>query len=208
MNFRINLILDTEKRSTSIISAKGILRICAIVVPVIIIIILATSVLTVINLRHYRDQLVRENAEKADEKAKAAQLKQKLTDATRILEEVRGWKNARLNWHEQLLGIMQYTPTNVTLTKLTLSTQLKLVDNNKTPARIFSLELDGKAKGAGSDEILNNFQLAFKTKPPFGTNVIDIETVKLEGSEDLSEGASKDDRIFKLNCTYLPRRFK
>lgn len=206
MNFRINLILDTEKRSTSIISAKAVLRICTIVVPIIIVIALVLTVLSSINMQHYRDQLVRENEQRAGEKAKATQLKQKVTDAMYILEEVRSWKNARLNWHEQLMGIMQYTPTNVNLTKLMLTTDLKLVDNNKTPARIFSLELHGKAKGTGSDESLINFLQAFKTQPSFGTNI--IQTVNLEGKEDLSLGASKDDRVFTLNCSYLPKRFK
>lgn len=206
MNFRINLILDTEKRSTSIISAKALLRICAIVIPIIIVIALALTVLSSINMKHYRDQLVRENEQRAGEKAKATQLKQKLTDAMHILEEVRGWKNAKLNWHEQLMGIMQCTPTNANLTKLMLTTDVKLVDNNKTPARIFSLDLQGKAKGTGSDESLINFLQAFKTQPPFGTNI--IQTATLEGKEDLSEGASKDDRVFTLNCSYLPKRFK
>jgi len=205
MNLRVDLILETEKRSASVINAKSILRISYVVLPVILFLIIGSLVLSVWRLNSTLKTLEDTLAIDGPKKDKALKLRADLWANLAILEEVEGWNKSHLSFHEQLLGVQKEVPERIQLQNMTFSHTTGLTNN--MPARIFALSLSGKAVGDMAQSYVTQFEDRLKKGPAF-TNTMESAKVVLFKRPDNVTDENKSDRLFQIECKYKPRYLK
>ncbi len=204
MNLRVDLILDEEKRSASVLNAKSLIRMSIIIVPLAIV---AMGVVGVINVMH--STLTLNNRNKSWEVAEikeqeARDLRAEAGINNSIKNEMTGWRASQMDWHSQLLNIQRVAPRNMQFTRLHIGQTLKLV-NNRHPARHLTLTLSGKSKGADSETQINEFIANLKSLKIFTDAMVDV--VINDFSEDRDKDASRQDRVFEIECIYKAKEF-
>lgn len=205
MNLRVDLILEDEKRSANVVNAKSLARIAIITVPIIIIVMGLVAGISVMHSKIKLKQLTRswELAEQKQEEAKG--LRNESAINNRIKIEIQGWRESHINWYEQLLGLQRIAPLKMQFTKLRISQTLQLV-KNKFPARHLNLTLSGKAVGPTAESDVNHFISTIRSSEVFTEQMEDV--IIKSFAEDREENASRDDRVFEIECIYKPREFR
>jgi hypothetical protein len=202
MNLRADLILATEQRSASLINPKSIGRIATIIVPLIVVLLIASVVMNTMNLgRRVRDAETQWLATEP-KKEKAQKLSLQAKQNRTMLGEIEGWHEARVEWNAQLAAIQEDVSPQIQMNNLRISQVLKLVDD-KIPSRIFTLDIAGKAVSAGAEHAVEAFQRRLLTAPVFSGRVQTVEISRFG-----ADPANKNDRVFQLGCTYAPRQFE
>lgn len=207
MNLRVDLILESEQRSGSIVNLKSTMRIASIVGPIILLFI-SGSVFT--NARRLNTELnmLEGQMEIAGPKQEAAaELKEDLATNLGILNELEGWQKSHMDWNEQLLGLQREVPATIQLDILRISQALQLIDN-RIPARVFTLMLKGKAIGEDAEHDVDHLQRRMVKAPIFSSVMEEVEIPPGGFRAVIEKDGSKRDRIFQLNCTYQARKFK
>lgn len=205
MNLRVDLILEHEKRSASLLNIKSVMRISVIVVPVIIV---AVIIFGVISVMHSKLQL--QNKSKSWEiveqkQIEAQDLRNEVAINNLIRNDLLGWKASHMDWHSQLLGLQRVAPRNMQFTKLRVNQTLQLV-KNKYPSRYFVLNLSGKSKGADAEANINEFIASIKNNDIF---TLPMEQVSIKDfGEDKDENANRQDRVFEIECIYKAKDFQ
>jgi hypothetical protein len=204
MNLRVDLILESEQRSGSLVTAKGALRIISIVVPVILLGVLAAQLLFLSQLKQElaNNQLSFENAQPQQEKAKV--LIAEFQTHRDLQNEFAGWNHSRLAWSQQLLGLMSTVPTNIQLQEISSSQTLQLT--NDKPARLFVLNLRGKSVGAEAEQSVKHLESELLDAPPFHALTASVEVPVYGASAE--PAADRDDRVFQIVCHYAQRVFQ
>ncbi|MCE9614996.1 MAG: hypothetical protein K8T26_12010 [Lentisphaerae bacterium] len=204
MNLRVDLILDTEKRSGSLVTSKGALRILSVVVPVILLGILAGQFLIVSQLNQELTgiKLTYDSALPQQEKAKA--LIAEFQTHRDLQAEFTGWSHSRMAWSEQLQGVMTVVPTNIHLQELTSAQTLQLT--NDKPARLFTLTMRGTAVSSEAEQSVKSLESRLITAPAF-TSLTASVTVPVYGA-NTEPGANRDERVFQIVCQYAQRVFQ
>lgn len=205
MNLFVDLILESERRSASVINPKMVVRVLSVSVPIIIAILLAIQALYVGQLR--RDlatvKLSRDSA--GMQQNRARDLIKEFQSHRAIQEELSGWTNSRVAWHENLGVLMTVVPTNVQLRALNVGQTLQLRED-QVPLRLFTLNLGGRAVGSGAEPSVRTLEDALRSTPPYSSMVTNL-TVPLYGA-DTTAGAQRDDRVFEISCQFFPRAFQ
>jgi hypothetical protein len=203
MNLRVDLILESEQRSGSIINLKSIMRVASIVIPGIIIATICFAGLNSMKLKNKLKNLEQEMEVQGPRQQASIKLRNQLNRNISILEELEGWEAAHMNWRDVLLDIQKEIPDQIQLTALSIDQVLQHV--KKVPARVFKLTLKGKAKGAFSEDNIIKLSDSLKTAKQFSEI---IKKVDVWADIDNSKDADKNDRIFKIDCDLKPRKFE
>jgi len=205
MNLQVNLIIASEQRSASAFNLKAILRILSIVGPVSAVLAIALIVLHFVQTKLELDRLQTEWAIAKPRKEYADSLRNKASVNRQILEQLKGIAGSNLPWHRQLAGLIQVTPTDIQLQKLSLSQAIGK-DAKGQPVRTFRMMLEGRASGVAPDQNVSDLKNRFLNEPVYASIVESANVVSF--GLDTSANADKDDRAFRIDCKYLPRTFE
>ena len=215
-NFRIDVILEEERRSASPVSIKLVVRIAGIVVAGVVLLVATVLVGNVLGLKA---QASRINAQwaKLEPKQKAANIdKEDYEKNKAILDEIEGWNKSRIEWHKHLLQIRDIVPEGVELEQMTVKGGIGVADGHA--AMQFSMVIDGAARERvkkivklyprNPQEDVMEFEKRLDTTSSFSKEMLaNVEVPPQFFTDDKSVGASKSDRKFKIVVTYKPRIF-
>jgi hypothetical protein len=206
MNLRVNLILETERRSAGPVQPRTIKR---LVVLALAMIPVAAIVLFILSYRNLRRELNQTQAEwkltqpKYEESLK---LKEDLDAQTALLHEITAYKAARIEWGRQLDGLQQVTPPTIQLTALRV-THLMLVVTNGIPARTFELRLAGKAAPPRPETSVGALRDALAGRPPFA-DLVEAVDIPAGGFKRDPAGGDPLARVFEIVGKYRPRKLE
>lgn len=204
MNLQVNLILEEEKRSPTIINRKFLIRMSMVIGPALLAVIIGYAVVGVLRLRTEESDLHARWKSLEPKKQASEKLASEVAKNVAVLKALEGWPASRLKMHEQLEGILQHTPPNIQLTSLTISHDLRVGDRSTT-ARFHTMNIDGRSVGANAEDNIQMLVQRLKSSPPFAGA---IQNVTMTGRADTSPAASRSDRIFSIICVYAPRYFE
>ncbi len=203
MNLRVDLILDTEQRSASPINLKSIIRILCITIPLIIVVIIGIALAKANQSRNELNTLETTHALTKPKFDEAVAMSSSLKNYDDLLDELESWKNARIEWHKQLREVQKQLPLemDIQLTELEVIGASKLIDN-RYPARVFTLTLEGKGTGGGAENNIGRLMTVLQNGEAFAPLVESLEVKRFD------KGARRSDRVFTFTTTYEPRIFK
>jgi hypothetical protein len=199
----INLILETEQRSASLVQPHVLVRTLAGVVGALVFLAVFSFFSAYRNLSHEADRTI-EEWRRTEPKYKAAlQLRTDLSLRLDLHKEITGWRDTRLGWGEQLHALQTTVPPMIQLTDLQVSHDL-FVMSNDVPARVYELRLSGRTSAAGSEVNVGEFAETLHRTPLDGW----IESAAIPPGRFRQDSQVKTDRVFEIVCKYKPRRFE
>lgn len=203
MNLRVDLILETEKRSASVISAKSLLRMLAILVPVILVVVIGVQIAQLMSLKSECNNKKLELKEKEPKKKEALELSDRLNSNRVMLNELKGWKNSRIDWYKQLVALQKEIPQSMVFETLRLTHAFDKADN--VPARLFTLSVRGRTYGDASVDSVQLVKRQLTIQETF-SKVMEAPQVTIK--QDEAPGADPRDRIFSFDCVYRKEKRK
>jgi len=199
MNLRVDLILETEKRSASVVNAKGLVRIVSIVVPLIVLVIIGLVILGMVSLKNELKNRETEMAIAGPKRDAAIKFRAELGKNIQALEELEGWRKSRINWCEQLVNIRSVIPAKIQLTSL------RIMHGIEPPARLYSIAMRGKAfdeHAKANVEMLGDI----KKNAAFSSLLKDSKVASYKRNND--PGVKNGEMLFEIEASYQPRTFK
>jgi len=199
MNLRVDLILETEQRSASVVNAKGLIRIVAIVVPLIIVVIISMVVMGIISQNNELKNREAEMKIAGPKRDAAIAFRAELGLNKQALEEIEGWRKSRLSWSEQMQNLRGIIPAKVQLTSL------RVMHGIEAPSRIYSMSLRGKAF---DEQAKTNVEMLgdLKKNPAFTSFLKDSKVASYKRNND--PDVKGVEMLFEVEASYLPRSFK
>ncbi|MBM4144014.1 MAG: hypothetical protein FJ225_10555 [Lentisphaerae bacterium] len=207
MNLRVDLILESEQRSGSVLSPKSLMRIGSVVGPVALAFLVAAFVFQLWLLGGKLSSLEGQWAALEPRAKKADELRAQLAASRKILGEIEGWRKAHMDWHAELQGLIDIVPENIQLKQMRISQAFE-VSAKKVPARAFVAVVDGRAVGDGAEDAVRTLRMRLTSEMPFATNVAPDGVSVVAYGADPTPGAGKNDRVFSVQCRYRPREFR
>lgn len=204
---RVDLILESEQRSASVVNLKSVIRISSISVPVILLVVVASIVVNMTTLNNELRMLEGET-QAIGSKEKVAETVIKGFAVNRgMLNELEGWRKSHIDWYEQLLAMQKAVPAEIQLSALRISHEFDLIDK-KIPVRAFTVALEGNTTGERAESSVQRLKRGLEDSPVLSSAVKEngVEVSRFEAAT--GKEAAKDDRIFQIECKYRPRRFE
>jgi len=199
----INLILETEQRSASLIPLQAVIRIVLGGLGLLIGLALV-SFYTSYRALERDTELTLEEWKHTEPKYKAAlDLRTDLAVRNDLMKEISGWRDTRLSWAEQLAALRGAVPSLIQVSEISVSHDLFVMSSN-TPARVYELRLSGRVGAAHSETSVSEFTDALH-RPPF---TVWLESAAIPPGRFRQDPQVKTDRIFEIVCKYKPRRFE
>lgn len=201
MNLRVDLILESEQRSASVVSLKFVIRLVAIVVPTILALLIVWAVSSFISIK----KQVR-NAEEAWKDTEPRQtavqeLRAKANVNLAMLQELEGWKKTHVDWNLHLQAVQRLFPKDLQLSSLTLTHVIQSTPKDGL-SRQFVIVLKGTAFGSGADQNVQRLRRSIQKSAPF-TNILEEAEVK----QFEADPQNRNNRLFQVECRYQPRLF-
>lgn len=206
MNLCVNLIEEGEKRHGGSLTTLFLIRALAVALPLALVLFVAHLL---ISLHLGRNQLVLTEERIVDKKpqlATSADVLKQQKLYRQMLAQLAGFGAMRLDWSVQLDLLRQTVPLEVQLASLHLTRETRLT--NTVPKAVHALSLSGKTGGTQPEGNLTRFRLNLLRSPALTNTLSSVEVPEGAFVEDTSPGAHPMDRLFQLNCFYLPREFK
>jgi hypothetical protein len=205
MNLRVDLILETEKRSASMLTPKMIVRLVSVVGPLLLVALIGWAVAKeLVRNGELKTLEARWQATEPLEK-KALQLSAEARANAGILAELKGWRHSHVNWSAALLELMRRVPAHLQLVELNLSQSFQ-VSEKGVPARVFAISLRGRTSGPEAENGVRSLAALLAEDAAF-TNL--VREVKIPTfAADTSEKAGKDDRVFEITCACREQPFE
>jgi hypothetical protein len=198
----INLILELEQRSASLVQPQVLVRALFGSLGVLVFVAAFSFFSSYRSLKHEAEGVV-EEWRRTEPKYKAAlQLRTDLSLRGDLLKEIAGWRDTRLGLGAQLEAIQMAVPPMIQLTDLQVSHDLFVVSN--VPARIYELRLSGRTSATGSEVNVGEFTETLH-QTPFD---VWIESAMIPPGRFRQDNQVKTDRIFEIVCRYKPRRLE
>ncbi|MFC1496932.1 hypothetical protein ACFLS1_00475 [Verrucomicrobiota bacterium] len=204
MNLKVDLILETEQRSGSVINLKIIIRVISFLIPAVLGVIVLFAVINSMQKKNELNTLENKMSIAEPKQKIATKLRNQLTTNLDIMKELEGWRSSHIDWHQQLINIQREVPLKIQFESFDIKQVLQLADN-RTPSRCFTLTIKGLAKGNDAE---NNIQHLSDNMANSAAFTPLTEDVNVWGSRDNRKGADKTDRIFRIDCIYKPRKFE
>jgi hypothetical protein len=212
-NFRIDVILEEERRSASPVSIKLAARIAGIAVAAIILLVATIFVGGVLRLKAQASRINDDWKELEPQWEQAKQDKKEYEKNKAILDEIKGWNKSRIEWHKHLMQIMDVIPQGVELDKMAIKGSIGVADDHA--AMQFGMVMDGAARedkknksyARSPQEDVMEFEKLLNTAPFAKTMLANVEVPPQFFTDDKAAGASKQDRKFKIVVSYKPRKF-
>ena len=199
----INLILNTEQRSASLVQPQVLVRTLLGAVGVLLFLAVFSFFSAYRNLQHDAERTVDEWRHTEPKYKAALQLRTDLSLRRDLHKEIAGWRDTRLGWGDQLEALQMAVPPMIQLTDLQVSHDLFVMSNN-VPARVYELRLSGKTSAAGSEVNVGEFTETLR-RAPFDAW---IESAVIPPGRFRQDSQVKTDRVFEIVCKYKPRRFE
>lgn len=197
MNLYINLLLESEERSTSRISPKFLAKAFAIFAGLLL---LALVVVVLTGAHSAKQALFFAEQEKKQLQSAfrtVGELRQELTSLQELTNAIAGWAQTRPDWPLLLSAVQSVVPVNIQLTRLTVNENITAIDN--VPTRVVTLYLQGKAAGEHSEADVQELEKNLKEKPPF-SGIMEFAQVKqFEAARNEGQG---DIRVFDIECRF------
>lgn len=200
MNLRVDLILESEQRSGSLLSPKSLIRIAIVIFPTILGLVLATAAYKTWQLSAERRQLEQQLKTTSNRQQEAKDLQKTLQLNENIFAKMNWWHNSQLEWAKLLVGLQKLVPPTVQFTTLSLPEK---IGGGTKPSRNFDLVLTGKAVGKEARENVKKLADDIVAAPEF-KNLIDSSKIT-DFRQDTDKGAKEDDRTFRIECKFKPR---
>lgn len=199
VNLHVNLILDSERRSSSRVSRKFLITASAVFV-ILIFLSFAVTVLVGARLARQRfDYAEREKKQIEPVFYLVSDLRQKLINLQDLTNAIGDWAQTRPDWPHLLSGIQAAVPPNIQLTRFTVNESINYIDN--VPVRIVTLYMQGKTAGARSEIDVQQFEKNLKTAPPFAGIMEQAEVKQFEAARSQN---GQNLRIFDMECRFKP----
>ena len=201
MNLRVDLILESEQRSGSPVSGKGIVRIASLVVPTIIAFIVILGLLNVRAVSSTVKNREREWSRKKIQQEDAVTLRKAVVRNQAVWDEIESWRTTRTDVALLLAALQREVPASVQLVDLTFSDDFAF-DEDKGVVRRLKLTINGLADGFKAKDAVEKLTRRLQTLPAF-TNSIESAAVPPGAfAADRSPDAPKSRRVFRIECTF------
>jgi hypothetical protein len=206
MNLRVDLILESERRSASLINPKSVMRICAIIGPVLLVIIIGSFALNIWQLNNHLDSLKKTLEVELPKKERAVKIKADLNANLLLLSELEGWQMSRIDWADQLLSIQKEIPDKMQLETLTVNHSIQVT--NDMPCRSFTMKLNGKAVSEAASALVMQLRDNLPKSSTSSNSLMTHPIVTKFSRPLVPTEENRNDRIFQIDCTYKPRMFE
>jgi len=200
MNLQVDLMLATERRSGSSVSQKFVIRLTAVIIPVVLLGLFAVLVMTYQASKRDRNLVEQEKIQIDPEYKKVVNLDKEYNSVRNLKAAIQGWGDSRLDAYRLLRGLQRSAPLTVQLTQLVLNEKVEAV--GAVFGRTAGIYMKGKVAGKQPEADVQHLYQALKSEPPFPDIMAQVEVKRFAASEALNE---QDARIFDIECTLKPR---
>ncbi|MBU4199095.1 MAG: hypothetical protein KKE37_05645 [Verrucomicrobia bacterium] len=201
MNLQVNFILESEMRSGSTVSLKFVVRVVAVVVPVLMGIIIAGLIMGGRSARQSLRFAMQEKSQLDPVYQSVIGLKQELNECRQVADVLEGWGTSRTDWRLLLRYLQGVVPASIQFLRLTVNETIGRVDN--IPARMSAMYLKGKVTGERAEDDVQLLDNALKEKPIFTNLFLKVEVKRFEAAENV---ADKNTRVFEIECIQVPKK--
>lgn len=203
MNLQVNFIAPSEIRSASVVSAKSLLQITAIIVPLAIALLFASAYFSYAEQNSKRELIEGTWTSTERTLTRAQELTQKLQDHQRALAEVEGWEQSLYTWPAFLADFRELIPPAIQVQAMRARQNLEASADGQ-PQRSLQIIMSGRAKGPDAEGRVESVRLGLATRP---TLAAWVKEAKVTGfREDTDVDAEPDDRSFQIEVNFFPRR--
>lgn len=211
-NFRIDVILEDERRSASPVSVKLVARIAGIAIAAIILLVASVFVGSVLRVRARASRISAEWAKVAPKWKRAKSNRKDYDDNKAMLDEIKSWNRSRIEWHTHLMAVAAVVPEGVELEKMSIKGTIGVADGHA--AMQFNMVLDGAARvykkksyTRSPQEDVMEFEKRLNTSASLSKVLAKVSVPPQFFTDDKTPGANKHDRKFKIMASYKPRKF-
>ncbi len=202
VNLRINFIESAEIRSASMVSVKALLQICALTIPLALVVYVF---ITYLSYAENKSALVLKEdvwIAKEIQLKKALALNAKLKERKNALDDVDGWGLSRFPWPELLELLRAEVPPNIQLKALQARHTLEVLSKNGAVRRL-RIIINGRCAGPAAEDEVERFRSRMMTGSTMSELVEDARVAGFR--EDVEPGAGPDDRAFQIELDLRPR---
>lgn len=202
MSLHVNLLLETERRSGSLISWKFLLRIVAVFLAAALVLVLGGLFMGIRSAKQNRLFLERQQRQETPMYQSVVQLQKELKQVQGLMEILDGWHASRTDAYELLAELQTLVPASIQLTSLNYDERLEWMDN--APLRTARLFLKGRAVGGRAEPDVQQFVQALREKPALKALLNSVD-VKRFGA---AEAAASNVRVFEVECPFVPKKVR
>ncbi|MDD5678258.1 MAG: hypothetical protein PHW60_09770 [Kiritimatiellae bacterium] len=200
MNLQVDFLLDSERRSGSTVSRKFVVRLAAVVIPVILLGLFAALVTTYQASKNDLGLVEQEKKQIDPEHKKVVNLEKELKGARDLKAAIQGWSDSRIDAYRLLRGLQRAAPPNIQLTQWVFSEKTELVGG--VFGRTAGIYMKGKVAGERPEADVQRLYQALKSEPPFPDIMAEVAVKRFAASEGLAEPGG---RVFDIECILKPR---
>jgi len=204
-NLRVDVLLETERRSTSPVSLKFLARIVGGAAASIVAVVIVVLFIKAHQAKKELGALQTEWAKTEKQHLKVQKYQTAFRNDKAILDEIEGWRACRMSWREQLDAFQQIVPDTIQLTALRIGESLQLVGN--TAALLFSMDIAGRARGSSPRQDVSNLERRLLRSPGFVEVVESAEVRPGSFTKDPAPDAEPHHRVFAIGVKFKPREF-
>ena len=197
MNLYVNLILESELRSSSRISRKFFIKVSAAVAALLF---LSLITVVLVGARSAKKAFLFAEQEKNQLNPvfrTVTDLKQELAAIQDLTNAIAAWSQTRPDWPDLLLGIQSAVPANIQLTRFTVNESISMIE--AAPTRVVTLYFQGKAAGDHSETDVQELEKSLKEKPPF---IGVVEMAQVKQFEAIKNIGQENMRVFDIECRF------
>jgi hypothetical protein len=201
MNLHVNLILESEMRSSSRISRSFFIKVSSAVAAVLF---LALIMVVLVGARSAKNSFLFAEQEKnqLDPVFRTVfDLNQELVAIQDLTNAIAVWSLSRPDWPDLLLGIQSAAPANIQLTRFTANESISMIE--AAPTRVVTLYFQGKADGKYSETDVQEMEKSLKEKAPF---IGIMETAQVKQFEAIKTIGQENMRMFDIECRFKARK--
>ena len=220
MKLRVDLLTTEERRYQGPVSLKFAVTVGGITFGCLALIALVVVAHALLSVRSDL-KAARANWQQIEGRYKAVTEKQKAEgDNQAILTELKLWGKQRIAWTDLLAELRRIAPATMQFTRLTVRSEwtfvkppAKMTSDGKeipqpaVPARRFFLGLEGRAAGDLADQVVVDFERAWRQSPGFQPL---FESVKLQRlvREATGDTGRQPDRLFLIEGEFRARKLE
>lgn len=200
MNLQVDLMLDTERRSGSTVSQKFVIRLMAIIIPVVLLGLFVVLVATYQASKRDRHIVEQEKMQIDPEYKKVMSLGKELKDVQNLKASIQGWGDSRLDAYRLLRGLQRAAPPTIQLTQWVFNEKVEAVGT--AFGRTAGIYMKGKVSGEHTEADVQRLYQALKSKAPFSDIMAEVEVKRFAASEAVND---QENRVFDIECKLKPR---
>ena len=200
MNLQVDLMLNTERRSGSSVSRKFVIRLTAVIIPVILLGLFAVLIMTYQSSKRDRDFVEQEKIQIDPQYKKVLGLEKEFNSVRDLKAAIQGWGDSRLDAYRLLRGLQRAAPRTIQLTQWIFNEKVEAVGT--VFGRTAGIYMKGKVAGERPEADVQRLYQALKSEPPFPDIMGQVEVKRFAASEALDEQGG---RVFDIECMLKPR---